>query len=76
MATTSKSEKIFIGIDNETIELKGIQKDAFIAEREKDKVEFELFEADNKAKKEARENALKKLAEIAGLSKEELASIL
>ena len=70
------TEKIIIGIDNETIELKGADKEAFIADREARAQEKALLEAEYKAKQDARESAIKKLAEIAGLTKEELASIL
>lgn len=76
MATTSKSEKIFIGEDDQVIELTGADKEAFLAQREADKAEALLLETEYKAKQEARESAIKKLAEIAGLTKEELASIL
>jgi hypothetical protein len=69
-------EKIMIGIDNQVIELKGADKDAFIAEREARLEAEALLEAEYKAKQDARESAIKKLAEIAGLTKEELASIL
>jgi hypothetical protein len=74
--TKSKEEQIFVGIDNERIELTGADKDAFIAQREADNAERALLEAEYKAKQDARESAIKKLAEIAGLTKEELASIL
>jgi hypothetical protein len=70
------TEKIMIGIDDQVIELKGADKEAFIAEREASAQERELLEAEYKAKQDARESAIKKLAEIAGLTKEELASIL
>ena len=73
MATTNK---IIIGIDNETIELKGADKDAFIADQEAREQERLLLETEYKAKQDARESAIKKLADIAGLTKEELASIL
>lgn len=73
MATTNK---IIIGIDNETIELTGADKEAFIADRTITVQARALLEAEYKAKQEARENAIKKLAEVAGLTKEELASIL
>jgi hypothetical protein len=73
MPTTSK---IFIGIDNNKIELTGAEKEAFIAQREADNVAFQLVEAEQSAKRDARESALRKLAEIAGLTEEELASIL
>jgi hypothetical protein len=70
------TEKIMIAIDNEVIELKGVDKDAFIADRDAREQQRLLLEAEYKAKQDARESAIKKLAEIAGLTKEELASIL
>ncbi len=70
------TEKIFIGIDDKRIELTGADKEVFLAQREADNVQFNLLEAEYKAKQDARESAIKKLAEIAGLTKEELASIL
>ena len=73
MATTNK---IIIGIDNETIELTGADKEAFIADRTITVQARALLEAEYKAKQDARESAIKKLADIAGLTKEELASIL
>ena len=73
MATTNK---IIIGIDDQTIELKGAEKEAFIADQEARAQESLLLETEYKAKQDARESAIKKLADIAGLTKEELASIL
>ena len=73
MATTNK---IVIGIDDQTIELKGAEKEAFIADQEIRAQEALLLETEYKAKQDARESAIKKLADIAGLTKEELASIL
>lgn len=70
------TEKIFIGIGDERIELTGAKKEAFIADREATNVAIQLVETEYKAKQDARESAIKKLAEIAGLTKEELASIL
>jgi hypothetical protein len=72
----SKEEQIFIGVDDQVIELTGADKEAFIAQREEDSVQFSLREAEQSAKRDARESAIKKLAEIAGLTEEELASIL
>jgi len=72
----SKEEQIFIGIDNQVIELTGADKEAYIADRDARQAEQALLEAEYKAKQDARESAIKKLAEIAGLTKEELASIL
>ena len=73
MATTNK---IIIGIDDQVIELTGAEKETFIAEREARAQEKALLETEYKAKQDARESAIKKLADIAGLTKEELASIL
>jgi hypothetical protein len=76
MATTNKTEKIVIGIGDEVIELTGADKDKFIAQRQIDQEANALLEAEYKAKQDSREKAIKKLAEVAGLTKEELASIL
>jgi hypothetical protein len=73
MATTNK---IIIGIDDQVIELKGVEKDAFIADREATADAQALLEAEYKAKRDARESAITKLGEIAGLTKEELDAIL
>ena len=73
---TTKAEKIFIGIDDQVIELTGADKDAFIADREATNVAFQLVEAEYEAKRTARANAISKLAEIAGLTEEEINSIL
>jgi hypothetical protein len=73
---TMATEKIMIGIDDQVIELKGADKEAFLADREATLEAKRLLEAEYKAKQDARESAIKKLADIAGLTKEELASIL
>ncbi len=73
---TKKNEAVFIQIDNERIELTGAELDEFKADKEKLRAQIELREAEYKAKQDARESAIKKLADIAGLTKEELASIL
>ena len=65
-----------VGIDDQIIELIGAEKEAFIAQRTADQEAHALLEAEYKAKQDARESAIKKLADIAGLTKEELASIL
>jgi len=70
------TEKIFVQIDNDKIELTGQAKADFIADREASLETQRLLEAEYKAKQDARESAIKKLADIAGLTKEELASIL
>ena len=65
-----------VGIDDQIIELTGADKEAFIAQRESDNVQSQLREAEYKAKQDARDSAIKKLGEIAGLTKEELDAIL
>jgi hypothetical protein len=76
MVGTNKEDQIFIGNNDMVVELLGEAKAEFIAQREADNAERLLLEAEYKAKQDARESAIKKLAEIAGLTKEELASIL
>ncbi len=77
------TEKIFVQIDNDKIELTGDDKKAFLEQRAKDQAEINarleaqhLLEAEYKAKQDARDSAIKKLGEIAGLTKEELDAIL
>ena len=70
------TEKVFIGIDNKVIELTGQAKTDFIADREASNVQSQLVEAEQLAKQTARANAIQKLAEIAGLTEEEINSIL
>jgi hypothetical protein len=70
------TEKIMVGNDEQVIELKGTEKDTFIAERNIRAQEIALLEAEYKAKQDARDSAIKKLGEIAGLTKEELDAIL
>ena len=77
MATTNKKEEqILIGNDDMVVELTGEARAEFIADRDARAQESLLLETEYKAKQEARESAIKKLADIAGLTKEELASIL
>ena len=73
MATASK---IFIQNGDQVIELTGADKEAFIADRETVKAESILLETEYKAKQKAREDAIKKLAEVAGLTEEEINAIL
>jgi hypothetical protein len=69
------TEKIFIGMNDERIELTGADKEAFIAQREADNVAIQLVEAEQAAKQEARTSALTKLATIAGLNEEEMTAL-
>ena len=73
MATANK---IMVGIDDQVIELTGADKEAFIADRNNIQEAQALLEAEYQAKKDSRESAIKKLAEIAGLTKDELNAIL
>ena len=73
MATTNK---ILVQDGDTVIELTGADKEAFIADKKAIADADLLLETEYKAKQDARESAIKKLAEIAGLTKEELASIL
>ena len=70
------TEKITIQIGEEITELKGADKEAFLADREATNVAFQLVETEYKAKQKAREDAIKKLAEVAGLTEEEINAIL
>jgi hypothetical protein len=72
MATTSKSEKIFIGIDDQVIELTGADKEAFLEQRAKDKAEADARKAELETRQAARLSALQKL----GLTEEEINAIL
>ena len=70
------TEKIMIGIDDQVIELKGTDKDAFIAQREADQAEALLLETEYEAKKQARIDAITKLGQASGLTTAEIESIL
>ena len=72
MATTNK---IFIQIDDERIELTGADKEAFLADRETSAQATALLETEYAAKQAARTSALTKLATIAGLTEDEMAAL-
>ena len=65
-----------IGIDNQVIELTGADKEAFLADRKATADAQLLLEAEYKAKQEARESVIKKLAESAGLTEEEVKGLI
>jgi hypothetical protein len=75
MVSTDKN-KTFIGIGIERIELTGDELQAFEADRKVTQDAQTLLEAEQLAKQTARANAIQKLAEIAGLTEEEINSIL
>ena len=70
------TEKIMVGIDDQVIELKGADKDAYLAQRESDNAERLLLEAEYEAKKQLRVDAITKLGAASGLSEAEINSIL
>jgi phosphotransferase system IIA component len=69
------TEKIFIQIGEDKIELTGADKEAFLADREQMQEAQRLLEAEQAAKQEARTSALTKLATIAGLNEEEMTAL-
>jgi phosphotransferase system IIA component len=72
----NKDEQILVGTGTEVIELTGAELAKFKAERTQMQKEHALLETEYKAKRDARESAITKLGEIAGLTKEELDAIL
>ena len=70
------TEKIIIQIGDEVQELKGADKEAFIADREATNVQINLREAEYEAKKQLRIDAITKLGAASGLSEAEINSIL
>jgi site-specific recombinase XerD len=70
------TEKIFIGIDNDKIELTGADKEAFLADRLQIQEAQRLLEAEYEAKKQLRIDAITKLGAASGLSEAEINSIL
>ena len=72
----AKSETIKIQDGDQVIELTGADKEAFIADREATVEAQALLETEYQAKQKAREDAIKKLAEVAGLTEEEINAIL
>ena len=66
------SEKIYIGIDNKRIELKGKELEAFLEQRAKDQAEAQARTEELEARAATRLSALQKL----GLTEEEINAIL
>ena len=69
------SEKIFIGIDNERIELQGVELEAFLADRELRQAEADARQVEQDAKAAVKESALTKLQAL-GLSEAEAKQIV
>ena len=72
----AKTETIKIQVGEEVIELTGEAKEAFLADRDATLEAQRLLEAEYKAKQDLRESAIKKLAEIAGLTEQEIEAII
>jgi len=70
------TEKIMIGIDDQVIELTGADKEAFLADRQEHNARIALLETARLEKENARASAINKLATIAGLTEEEINSII
>jgi hypothetical protein len=76
MVSTNKSEKISI-FDGETIiELTGVNKEAFIADRQATADAQALLEAEYKAKQDLRESAIRQLAQTANLTEEQITLLI
>jgi hypothetical protein len=72
----TKNEIIKIQVGEEVKELTGAAKADFIVDREALLESKRLLEAEYKAKQDSRESAIKKLAEIAGLTEKEIEAII
>jgi hypothetical protein len=72
----TKEEQIFIGIDDQVIELTSADKEAFIADREASLEAKRLLEAKESERKQLRIDAITKLGAASGLTEEEINSIL
>ena len=72
---TKKTDIIYIQDGNEVKELSTEEKKIFLEDAEKTRLQRQLLEAEYKKKEEARKSALEKLAEIAGLTKDEMAAL-
>jgi hypothetical protein len=70
------TQKIYVGIDNDKIELTGKAKEDYLAQIESDKQARLLLEAEYEAKKQLRIDAITKLGAASGLSEAEINSIL
>jgi len=71
----SKEEQIFVGIDEQVIELTGADKEAFIKEREELNAMFANQKALKQAKEEARKSAMGKLKAL-GLTDDEISALV
>jgi hypothetical protein len=68
----TKSEKVFIQLDEEVIELTGAEKETFIAQRKTNNSQLETRQTEVEAQKELKKSAYTKL----GLTEQEINAIL
>ena len=73
------SDKIYIGVNDKKVELKGVELKAFLEQQAKDQAEAleaqKLFEAETTAKAQAKESAMAKLRKL-GLTDDEIAGLI
>jgi len=72
----SKEEIILIGDGDQVIELTGEAKTNFIADREATLEAQRLLKAEYKAKQDARESAIRQLAQTANLTEEQITLLI
>ena len=72
----AKTNKVMVGVDDQVTELTGFALEAFEADRAQMRAYEELLETEYKAKQKAREDAIKKLAEVAGLTEEQITLLI
>lgn len=72
MATPSNSEKVIVQIGEDTIELKGADKEAFLTQRKEDQAESQILAKKESDRLALRQSALAKL----GLTEEEINAVL
>jgi hypothetical protein len=70
------TEKIMVGIDDQVIELTGQAKADFIADRDATLEAQRLLKAEYKAKQDARESAIRQLAQTANLTEEQITLLI
>jgi hypothetical protein len=70
-----ETEKIFVQIDNERVELTGEALEDFLADRAQLQAEQDAFKAEQDAKAAAKESALTKLQAL-GLTEEEIKALI
>jgi hypothetical protein len=68
------TEKIYVYINGEEVELLGLEREKFVEQRKIDNAEYQAQELAKTAKENSRKSALAKLAAL-GLTEDEIASL-